>query len=154
TYTVEIITDNPKGRLLPYLTANVKFELQRLDNILMIPKAALRWNPQTEQIAPDLRKSLDQPGSKTNRASAGMDQNIVWAVQGQYVRPILVRTGLSDGIMTQIQGKDLSVGLAVVTGIRDQNTASADTKNPFTPQFLRRNRSQGSSTPSDRTGAK
>jgi HlyD family secretion protein len=154
TYTVEIITDNPKGRLLPYLTANVKFELQRLSNVLLVPNLALRWNPKTEQIVPDLRKSLDQPGSKTDRAFAGMDQNVVWAVQGQYVRPILVRAGLSDGTMTQVEGQDLSAGLAVVTGIRDQEAASVDTRNPFTPQFLRRNQSQGSSTPSDRTGAK
>jgi HlyD family secretion protein len=154
TYTVEIITDNPKGRLLPYLTANVKFELQRLSNVLMVPNLALRWNPKTEQIVPDLRKSLDQPGSKTDRAVDAMDQNVVWAVQGQYVRPILVRAGQSDGAMTQVQGQDLSAGLAVVTGIRDQEAASADTRNPFTPQFLRRNRSQESSAPSDRTGAK
>jgi hypothetical protein len=46
--------------------------------------------------------------------------------------------------MTQVQGQDLSVGLTVVTGIQDQKAASADTKNPFTPQFLRRNKSEGS----------
>ena len=28
TYTVEIITDNSNGRLLPYLTANVEFEIE------------------------------------------------------------------------------------------------------------------------------
>jgi len=154
TYTVEIITDNPKGRLLPYLTANVKFELQRLDNILLVPNAALRWNPKIEQIAPDFRKTIDPSDSKTDRAFAETDQKLVWALQGQYVRPILVHTGLSDGIMTQVQGKDLSEGLAVVTGIRDRKTESAATRNPFTPQFLRRSRNQGSSANSDRSGAK
>ena len=152
TYTVEIITDNPEGRLLPYLTANVQFELQRLSNILLVPNLALRWNPKTEQISPDFRKAIEKSESKTDRAFAGTDRNVVWAVQGQYVRPIPVRAGLSDGTMTQVQGKDLSAGLAVVTGIRDQGAASTDTRNPFTPQFLRRNQSQGSSKPSDRAG--
>jgi len=46
--------------------------------------------------------------------------------------------------MTQVQGQDLSVGLVVVTGIRDQEAVSADTRNPFTPQFLRRSRNQES----------
>ena len=157
TYTVEIITDNTDGRLLPYLTANVKFELERLNNVLLVPNAALRWNPVSEQIAPGFRKTLEkpdqnklkadsgrQPGSKTDRGSAGIDRNAIWVLQGQYVRPIKVRAGLSDGAMTQVQGQDLSVGLTVVTGIQDQKAASADTKNPFTPQFLRRNKSEGS----------
>jgi HlyD family secretion protein len=167
TYTVEIITDNPEGRLLPYLTANVKFELERLKNVLLVPNAALRWNPVAEQIAPDFRKTLEQPdpskpkadsgrqpGPKTDRASARVDRNVVWAVQGQYVRPVPVRAGLSDGAMTQVQGQDLSAGLAIVTGIRDLKAESADTRNPFTPQFLRRNRTQESSAPSDKAGAK
>jgi len=157
TYTVEIITDNKDGRLLPYLTANVRFELQHLSNVLLVPNAALRWDPKTEQIAPDFRKALQQPDQtrpkadqgrqpslKTDRKSAGIDRNVLWALQGQYVRPIQVQAGLSDGAMTQVQGQDLSVGLVVVTGIRDQEAKSADTRNPFTPQFLRRSRNQES----------
>ncbi len=55
TYTVEITTSNSSGRLLPYLTANVQFELDRYDDVLMVPNAALRWTPTTEQIAPQFR---------------------------------------------------------------------------------------------------
>ncbi|MEJ2656761.1 MAG: efflux RND transporter periplasmic adaptor subunit [Desulfobacterales bacterium] len=144
TYTVEIVTDNANGLLLPYLTANVQFELQHLSNVLLVPNAALRWNPKTDQIAPDFRKALQQSGPKPDRASAKNDRDLVWALQGEYVRPIVVRAGLSDGVMTQIQGQDLSVGLDVVTGLRDQKDTSSDTRNPFTPQFLRRSRNQGS----------
>jgi HlyD family secretion protein len=154
TYTVEIITDNTNGRLLPYLTANVQFELQHLNNILLVPNLALRWNPTAEQIAPDFRKALEKSGSKTDRAFAGTDQKVIWAVQGHYVRPILVHAGLSDGTMTRVQGQDLSAGLTIVTGIRDQEAESGDTRNPFTPQFLRRSQNKGSGTSSDRSGAK
>jgi HlyD family secretion protein len=55
TYTVEVITDNSSGLLLPYLSANVRFELARHDDVLMVPNAALRWTPATDQIAPQLR---------------------------------------------------------------------------------------------------
>jgi HlyD family secretion protein len=157
TYTVEIVTDNTDGRLLPYLTANVQFELKRLSNVLLVPNAVLRWNPKSEQIAPNFRKALQQtdqnrpkadqgpqPGRKADRASSEIDRNVVWALQGQYVRPVQVRVGLSDGAMTQVQGQDLSVGLTLVTGIRNQKAEPVDTKNPFTPQFLRRSRNQGS----------
>jgi HlyD family secretion protein len=45
TYTVEILTENSDLRLLPYLTANVTFEVARSDNALAVPNAALRWAP-------------------------------------------------------------------------------------------------------------
>jgi HlyD family secretion protein len=157
TYTVEIVTDNKDGRLLPYLTANVQFELKHLSNVLLVPNAALRWNPNIDQIAPDFRKLSKQPdqnrpeadqgpkpGLKADRAISGIDRNVVWELKGQYVRPLRVQVGLSDGVMTQVQGKDLSAGMVIVTGDRDQKEASTDTKNPFTPQFLRRSRSQES----------
>ena len=52
TYTVEIVTDNSNGRLLPYLTANVHFELDRHKNVLQVPNAALKWTPSPDQILP------------------------------------------------------------------------------------------------------
>ncbi|MBU4010954.1 MAG: efflux RND transporter periplasmic adaptor subunit, partial [Proteobacteria bacterium] len=58
TYTVEIITDNSNGRLLPYLTANVQFELNRLENVILVPNAALRWTPSSEQVDPKFRDLL------------------------------------------------------------------------------------------------
>ena len=59
TYTVEVVTDNSNGRLLPYLTANVEFELNRRDNVLMVPTAALRWTPSAEQVAPEIREAFE-----------------------------------------------------------------------------------------------
>ena len=157
TYTVEIVTDNTDKRLLPYLTANVQFELQHLSNVLLVPNAALHWEPKTEQIAPVFRKALQQPdqnrpkvdqgrqpGVKADQAPAGIDRGVIWSLEGQYVRPVTVRVGLSDGAVTQVQGQDLTDGRTVVTGIQSQKAAPADAKNPFTPQFLRRSRSEGS----------
>jgi HlyD family secretion protein len=55
-YTVEVNTDNSSGVLLPYLTANVKFEVQRDPDVLLVPNAALRWYPTSaEQVVPDAR---------------------------------------------------------------------------------------------------
>ena len=50
TYTIEVITDNSDGKLLPYLTANVQFELSRSTGVLLVPNAALRWFPQPAQV--------------------------------------------------------------------------------------------------------
>ena len=80
TYTVEILTDNSSGRLLPYLTANVQFELDRRNNVLMAPNAALRWAPTADQIAPQVRDAgaaqaadAKQPGG-VNPAAADAKQ--------------------------------------------------------------------------------
>ena len=58
--------------------------------------------------------------------------------QGNYVKPVKVRAGLSDGVMTEVSGDELQEGLAVVTGEQQQDVADdAGTKNPFAPQFIR-----------------
>ena len=48
TYTVEVNTDNSDGRLLPYLSATVNFEVARHENVLTVPNTALNWTPPPE----------------------------------------------------------------------------------------------------------
>jgi HlyD family secretion protein len=153
TYTVEIVTDNSTGRLLPYLTANVQFELDHLTGVLLVPNAALRWTPSDEQIAPEFRKEFENPaelnkgpegGGRPESRPAGVSgssgQGVVWIPDGRYVQPVRVRAGLSDGSMTAVEGEGLAEGLEVVTGLREEASSRSDTNSPFTPQLLRRNR--------------
>jgi HlyD family secretion protein len=147
TYTVEILTNNQNGRLLPYLTANVQFELERLTDVLQVPNAALRWSPQPEQIDPrfrDAAPSKDQRGGgadpnpgpeRDSEASAKESvQRALWTPEGLRVRPIWVRASASDGIMTAVSGDELAEGLPVVTGLMTAD-GSGDSRSPFTPQF-------------------
>jgi HlyD family secretion protein len=156
TYTVEIITENKEGRLLPYLTANVQFELQHLHDVLRVPAAALRWEPQLDQIAPQFRETTRQTvqtgshpakGSrsetKTDQTSGGGPRRVLWTLDGTYVRPMKVRTGASDGVVTEVGGDGLTEGMSVVTGLKTGNSASSEARNPFAPQFPGRSRSQG-----------
>jgi len=63
TYTVEVITDNSSGKLLPYLTANAKFILGERNNVLLVPNAALRWTPLPGQIASNGGKRSGMPST-------------------------------------------------------------------------------------------
>ena len=60
TYTVVIATENPPtpdhpyGKIYPYMTADVRFEVERRPDVFVVPNAALRWTPQESQIAPEL----------------------------------------------------------------------------------------------------
>lgn len=157
TYTVEIVTDNSSGQLLPYLTANVRFELQRRDDVLSVPNPALRWTPSNDQIAPQVRETASvNQAADTNPPSAvrrppsqgaqpgaasegGAARGTLWAVDGKYVRPIPVQVGLSDGSVTEVRGQGLTEGMEIVLGIQPKTTATnTDSTNPFAPRFPRR----------------
>ncbi len=56
TYTVVVTTDNSSGRLLPYMTANVKFEVAKRNKVLLVPSAALRGNPSPIRSSPTREK--------------------------------------------------------------------------------------------------
>jgi HlyD family secretion protein len=45
TYTVVVAVDNPRGRLLPGMTANVRLVIAEKPSVLKIPNAALRFRP-------------------------------------------------------------------------------------------------------------
>jgi len=148
TYTVEIITDNANGRLLPYLTANVRFELARASKVLLVPNGALRWKPKPEEVAPAFRQALEgvaaqkeKPGSQlTSEAGRG----VVWLLEEPYVRPIDVRTKMSDGAMSEVEGDGLTEGVKIVTGTLTKAEAKDNTGNPFAAQFMRRRPSSSS----------
>ncbi|MDA8404838.1 MAG: efflux RND transporter periplasmic adaptor subunit [Desulfobacteraceae bacterium] len=157
TYTVEILTDNSNVRLLPYLTANVKFEIKHLKNVWEVPNAALRWMPSAQQVDPAFRKSSEgilaqkekseasrQPAANGAKPSGKNDnQGVLWILAGQYVQPVYVRVGVNDGNMTQVEGEGITEGMKIVTGIQTKDSGQADTKNPFAPQFMRGGRSSG-----------
>ncbi len=127
TYTVVVSTDNSSGQLLPYLTANVQFEIARHENVLTVPNAALRWTPTEDQIEPSQR---DKAPTKATRGHSGT----LWMAEGQFVRPVPVQVGLTDGIKTEVTGEGLGEGTAVVIGEQVAGTVDAsDTNNPFGP---------------------
>jgi HlyD family secretion protein len=148
TYTVEVTTENPDGKLLPYLTANVRFETGRRTNVLMVPNAALRWVPQADQIAPDSRRpSASLRSAATPRTVApgqpagdGRPRGTVWVPEGKWVRSLTVTTGLNDGTLTEIEGPQVAENLQVVVGEKRSSApgeAASDSINPFTPQLGR-----------------
>jgi HlyD family secretion protein len=152
TYTVEVVADNSDGKLLPYLTANVRFELDRRQNVLMVPNSALRWVPQTQQVVADVREAQAAPkenqSSTPNTAGAivrsdddvdttrpSHESGVVWIQEGDYVRPVKVRVGVTDGSNTEVDGPNLVEGKTIVIGTEAPDAAAQSPTNPFVPQF-------------------
>jgi len=150
TYTVEINTDNADGKLLPYLTATVKFEIDHRQNALTVPNAALRWRPDDNQLAPGAENPFNpKSGKKDGRDGAKPSEKkkgrtgVLWvrdADKPNRVKPLKVRTGISDGVVTEVIPipEDTTLeGVQVVIG--EQHDAdeedSSQTTNPFAPKF-------------------
>jgi HlyD family secretion protein len=144
-YTVEVNTENPDKVLLPYLTANVHFVTRKESNALLVPNAALRWSPSSlVQISPDVRSQNpadpptgnsagDSKPAKQNKGSKER-QGTIWLKDGEFVRPLEVKVGISDGANTAVTAENLQEGQEVVTGEMAAN-AQANTKSPFVPQL-------------------
>ncbi|HEV3256196.1 MAG TPA: efflux RND transporter periplasmic adaptor subunit [Gemmataceae bacterium] len=147
TYTVTVTTDNSSKRLLPYMTANLQFQVQQRTKALKVPNAALRWTPQTQEVAPEARQAFitgqrlknPSPGSAPAPTDAAKkerhDHGTLWVADGDYVKPVKVRVGLSDGNMTEVMTDQIEEGDQVVAGEVHQG-AGGDTSNPFTPQLF------------------
>jgi HlyD family secretion protein len=141
TYTVEVLADNSDGTLLPYLTANLQFQVDQRKDVLTVSNEALRWKPDIKQVAADARanyaKSLQKHAAAegSSPASAPAARGTVWVAEGQFVRPVRVKLGLSDGTRTEVIGDDLKDGMNVVSGEALQ-VATSDSSNPFAPQMF------------------
>src|SRR5437870_2120091 len=70
TYTVVVALDNPAGRLLPGMTANVKLVVAEKSSVLKLPNAALRFRPaRGDAVVP-----TGPPGGATARAQPSLEQ--------------------------------------------------------------------------------
>jgi HlyD family secretion protein len=156
TYTVVVSTDNSDGRLLPYLTANAQFEVGRRQGVLTVPNAALRWWPQPGQVAASFRKEFEtmtQPPLPTGLVGSAQGQpqqaGIVWTRQGDYVRPLSVSVGLTDGMTTEVSGPEIKEGTDVVVGeqLPGAGAGASSGRSPFTPQFRRPQRGTAAGQP-------
>ena len=148
TYTVEVITDNASGVLLPYQTANLRFEIERKSAVLLVSNEALRWSPAPQQVAPDARaafaRSMQRKDAATDTAKDGQsasgaethNRGTVWVQDGAFVKPVKVKLGLTDGTHTEIVD-GLDEGAVVVTGDAPLQSAAPDGgSNPFAPQMF------------------
>ena len=138
TYVTEIETDNSDGTLLPYLTANVRFILAKRNQVLTVPNAAFRFMPDPAMVPAEFHKNLEVKFKRGERQ--------IWIRDGKVMRPVTVKTGLTDGSVTEIKAEGLTDGMTVVTGfefltpekraLRQNN----DSRSPFLPQMPKRNR--------------
>jgi HlyD family secretion protein len=134
TYTVEVNADNSDGKLLPYLTANAQFLTGERHNALLIPNAALRWRPDAALIQPQCRLAWASPPPGAPDPPPQRHPPTVWVQDGDFVRPVQVTVGLSDGTETEVEGNTLGEGTNVILGLQFAAALTNADENPFAPQ--------------------
>ncbi len=133
TYIAEIGTDNSDETLLPYLTANVEFILAERDNVLAVPNSALRFTPDAAMVPEEyLNFSLNE------------DERSVWVMRDGKICPVDVKTGLNDGVHSEIIAGNLKPGDEVITGVTvvkiEENNTQDNSGSPFLPKPPSRNK--------------
>lgn len=146
TYTVEVITANPGGKLLPYLTANVKFLVSEHPGVLLVPNSALRWQPRPEQTTPEgaavleAKTSRDRParakGQKDSGSEPSPNSGRIWVLRDDSLHPYEVRIGATDGSQTEVSGGGLEEGMTLAIGEQIADSAPANTTSPFMPRMF------------------
>ena len=127
TYTVVISVDNTAGRLMPYLTARIQFEVetrqggtaraQRRPPLAAAFAGCRPLGPRNPR--PDAKSrsaALEATSQPDPAAKNGPAEGVLWIRQGDLVGPIKVRVGLSDGVITEISGGGLTEGAEIVVG--------------------------------------
>ena len=135
-YTVVIEVSNEEGLLLPGMTATVDFLLARAAGVLKVANAALRFRP-TPQMLAQFRQRREQAGERNGGGEGGSsrsrEQSRLWYVDaaGQ-VQMVRVKTGISDGQMTEVEGEGVGEGREVISGVL-ASSASSTATSPFAP---------------------
>jgi len=93
TYGTVIAADNFDLALKPGMTASVRIRTGRADDVLRVPSSALHFTPPQTPAAP----------------ARG-----VWIVEGERLRHVAVRAGITDGEYTEIEAQELVPGTQVI----------------------------------------
>jgi len=147
-YTAVVAVANPDGKLLPGMTATVKFLVGSANDALSVPNAALRFKPAIAgnassgaSTAARMRVRNASSGAtampRASRAAGDSTMSTLWYLDSTKTpRPVRVHVGLSDGTRTQVTGNGIKEGMQIIVGANTGTAATpaAAAANPLQPQ--------------------
>lgn len=137
TYEVVISAPNNDLKLKPQLTANVNIYTEEIENVVNVPAKALRFSPSKEMM---------NDGEKIKDCNA---TNKLWIKEANILKAYPVKTGITNGIRTQIL-EGVKEGTAVITnakakgGTEEDNISEQNSqeRSPFSPGPPERDKKQ------------
>ncbi len=148
TYPVIIDVGNPDGKLKPKMTADVTIEVAKVQDVLRVPNAALRFKPietgranGNDAAAKTALEGAAAGGGGRGVAGAadalasgqrgGRHKQVVYVVgAGDELKAVPVKTGITDGRFTAVLEGDLNPGDKIAIGFA---TAKVETQGTLPP---------------------
>lgn len=125
TYEAWLSVDNEKRLLRPGMTATATIVVDERKDVFLVPNAALRFNPNRKsQTSGTQGVSVDQflptsrrPRNPNKRAPGGEEgrrEPTLWLPTGGEPKRIVVETGVTDGIRTQVTSAEINEGTDII----------------------------------------
>ena len=149
TYDTVIEVNNADLKLKPGMTANISIMVAHKDNVLQLKNTALRYRPlgavAAEERSISSQSGASQGGSRPpgamKQGGAGREQRTsertVYVLAGGRPKPVQIKTGISDGIVTEV-AEGLKEDDRVVTA--EMTSAAATSSPPANPFGASRSR--------------
>jgi len=133
TYDAVIDVDNPELKLKPGMTANVTFVYAEKDDVLRMPNSALRFRPPPALLgdgkgggaggrpggaaAPGASggTGAQRPGGAGARPGDAPERRTIWMLNEDKPEAKKIKTGISDGSVTEVVEGDVKAGDLVIT---------------------------------------
>ena len=123
TYNVRVSLQNPEQILLPGMTAYVSIGVDRREDALKVPNAALRFKPADAEEKSPAPAGGEQKGEGEGKGKKrDSSTGTVYVVDGQQLKARSIQLGITDNRATEVLGGDLKPGDRVVVG--DQPSAA------------------------------
>jgi HlyD family secretion protein len=132
TYPVVVAAPNPDLKLLPGMTADLSFQIEKREDVLCVPNSALRFYPEiahvresdrpilegAEEEAREAEEVTDHSVQHKSDANAKRNRRHVWVVDGDKLRAVPIVMGISDSRFTEVKSGELKDGELLVTGVK------------------------------------
>lgn len=128
SYAAKLSVANAELRLRPGMTATAEIVTTERQNVLLVPNAALRFQPSTgdgadaskgglaSAIVPTRRRRGGGGGERTATIGRGSQQTVYILGENNEPQPIRVTVGESDGQVTEVLSGNLRPGMKIITG--------------------------------------
>lgn len=124
TYKTVLNVDNSDLSLRPGMTATADITVNKVENVILVPNAALRFMPPVKQKeAPSNGGSLinkllprrhRSPSKQRKDPTTGKKLQDVWTLRDGKLLAIAVSIGPTDGRMTEVTSGDIEPGMPLV----------------------------------------
>jgi HlyD family secretion protein len=118
SYESVLSVDNGELLLRPGMTATATIVSEKREKVLTVPNAALRFSPPRPESSS--RGFSFGPGGRPRTSRPKARGPGVWALEDQQPKRIEVKTGASDGTVTEILSGELSDGMQVIVDTEEK----------------------------------